>query len=470
LLPHDESALSKGIKRQDPAWDDWLSERNRLFLDEGRIAFDLFGPNAVALLEASEHLRWLAAARFPMLIVDEAQDTNADAWRCVELLASRCQVICLADLEQQIFDYLPGVGPERVAKIREVLQPFEIDLESENHRSPDGEILQFANDIVAGKSRGAPYRGVSRIAFNPKTMQQGTLLRRAVGTAYRVVRNETGAWPRSIAILAGTNAAAMRISQALSSAAKPIEHKLHFEHTETLLNARVVAFLLEPRIKGGRTEAVATALDLLAAAKRGVGSAEADKWSGWAVQLRDGKSPRAALVKAVADVVEQIESVPLAGRPAEDWTRVKAALRATGQSGLGVAVDSLNFLAAFRRGNRIAAGLAAEWARSGAYTGARDILETALAQEQLLDADEPRGVQVMTIHKSKSKQFDCVIIPREGRPGGGTMVSTFVWWQDVAPYPRSRRILRVAITRARKHTMILDPYWPKCPILDGHVL
>jgi DNA helicase-2/ATP-dependent DNA helicase PcrA len=42
----------------------------------------------------------------------------------------------MADLEQQIFDYLPGVGPERVIAIREALQPHEIDLGTRTTAAP----------------------------------------------------------------------------------------------------------------------------------------------------------------------------------------------------------------------------------------------------------------------------------------------------------------------------------------------
>jgi DNA helicase-2/ATP-dependent DNA helicase PcrA len=109
--------------------------------------------------------------------------------------------------------------------------------------------------------------------------------------------------------------------------------------------------------------------------------------------------------------------------------------------------------------------------RDGQYTDARAVLDTALAQDQVLGGvDDPPGVQVMTVHKSKGKQFDGVIVVREGRHDGAQMVSSFVWWDDDAPYHRSRRILRVAITRAKSHTLMLGPIFPGCPILDKHIL
>jgi DNA helicase-2/ATP-dependent DNA helicase PcrA len=76
----------------------------------------------------------------------------------------------------------------------------------------------------------------------------------------------------------------------------------------------------------------------------------------------------------------------------------------------------------------------------------------------------------MTIHKSKGKQFDGVIVVREGRHDGEKMVSSFVWWGDTKPYHRSRKVLRVAITRAKIHTLILEPLFPTCPIIGSHQL
>jgi DNA helicase-2/ATP-dependent DNA helicase PcrA len=76
----------------------------------------------------------------------------------------------------------------------------------------------------------------------------------------------------------------------------------------------------------------------------------------------------------------------------------------------------------------------------------------------------------MNIHKAKGKQFDGVIVLRESRHDGQKLVSNMVWWDDPAPHPRSRRILRVAVTRAKVHTLVVEPAWPDCPILSPHTL
>ena len=84
---------------------------------------------------------------------------------------------------------------------------------------------------------------------------------------------------------------------------------------------------------------------------------------------------------------------------------------------------SLDYLVAFNRGRRIGMGLGTIWERDGHYTAAREALDIALAQDQILGGvDDPPGVQVMTIHKSKGKQFDGVIVIREGRHNGQRQV------------------------------------------------
>lgn len=479
LLPQDEKALSGGIDDEDVEWDQWLIERERLFREEGRIAFDLFAPNATRLLASSSHLLSSLARRHPIIIVDEAQDTGQFAWQCVEMLAPHTQIVCLADLEQQIFDYLPGVGPERIAAIRAALHPLEIDLGTQNHRSPDSEILIFANDILAGHARGAPYNGISSISYRPEnpTPNWNHVLRRAIAQLLSKIRTESDKRPQTLAILVSNNRSALRMSNALNAiepnVGKAVCHKLLFDEAEALLSARFAAFLLEPKNLSQLELDVAASMELIAAARRATGQAKAavSKLLEQAGKIRGGKTLNINLVKVLRGLIAGLHADGFTGDPATDWLTVKYALRATGQNELLRMASQLDFLVAFRRGHRISAGLANEWLRNGAYTNARLALDQALAQEQILDGIEaPAGLQVMNFHKAKGKQFDGVVIVREARRTAAGVQSSFVWRGDEAPYPKSRKVLRVGITRARIHTLIVNPMWPACPILHGHKL
>lgn len=476
LLPQDEQAKygtikAKDRKEENPEWQAWLSERERLFREDGLIAFDLFSPNAAQLIERSAHVRRLITQRHPLIIVDEAQGTNEHAWRCIELLAATTQVICLADLEQQIFDYLPGIGPERIVAIKQSLSPLEIDLGTQNHRSGATEIATFGRDILLGKVRGSPYVGVSSFQYNAKLRTQNAVMRMSLGMLQRAIRKETGKFGKSVAILTHSGASAAKISAALNAEPKPVRHKLSFDEAEAMLTARFAAFLLEPKRDLERMEDLATALELLATAKRANGLAAAKQWQKWALKAKAGEVSRARFVQCVVAVMDELGRQGFTGDPARDWTRVKTALRAAGDEHLTQAAKNLDYLVAFNRGKRISGGLGAVWTRDGEYTGARQVLDLALAQDQILGGiDDPPGVQVMTIHKSKGKQFDGVIVVREGRHDGEQMVSSFVWWGDEPPYYRSRKILHVAITRAKAHTLMLGPIWPVCLIIGPHKL
>src|SRR5690606_1811551 len=129
LLPQDEKALSGGVnapnkgEKATAKWLEWQVERDRLFAEEGQICFDLFAPKSRELLGRCQMLRELVANTHPVVIVDEAQETGDAAWSCIEELAGLCQIICLGDLDQQIFDHLEGVCPERIEHINDVLDP-----------------------------------------------------------------------------------------------------------------------------------------------------------------------------------------------------------------------------------------------------------------------------------------------------------------------------------------------------------
>jgi DNA helicase-2/ATP-dependent DNA helicase PcrA len=479
MLPHDEKAANGGIDDRDDDWAEWLAERERLFHQQGRVVFDLFAPYAAEIFGRCDHVLRQVAEAYPLVIVDEAQDTGAGAWRCVQLLAAHTQVLCLADLEQQIYDWLPGVGPERIAEIRSVLDPFEVDLGSDNGRSPDTEILAFANDVLMQRPRGTPYRGVQLITYEPRTVNWNVLLRRSLKAIFEQAEEAGRSRPETIAVLTDSTRNALRVSNALHAlgddGGKSVPHKLHFDEAEALLVARLAAFLLEPKDATREREDIATCIELLASAKRatGKGRTEVAKLLQRAGEVRAGTAREVNLIKAIRNLLTSIRSSTLSGDPAADWLFVKRQLRMPDQAELSRAAQQLDFMVAFRRGHRISAALAEVWLQDGAYTNARAALDMALVQEQILESAEvPLGIHVMNWHKAKAKQFDAVILVREvrfGADGRGAM-SSFVWRDDQPPFEKSRRLVRVAATRARQHLLLLSPNWPVCPLLRGHSL
>jgi DNA helicase II / ATP-dependent DNA helicase PcrA len=471
LMPQDEKVRNGGIKDDDDEWDAWLASREQIFHAEGLIAFDLFAPKAAELLSRGAWIPKLIQQLFPLIIVDEAQDTGPDAWRCIELLAAGSQIICLADLEQQIFDHLPGIGPERLDAIKAALKPTEVDLGSQNLRSPGSQIAEFGQDIIAGRVRPGGYKGVSNMPFSPKADLHATL-RTALSCLQKQVHAEKQAWAETIAILVPNAKEATAVSAALNSGAKPIQHKLMFDEDEARLAARFAAYLLEPRETTPLIKQLEEALSLLHELRRAGGAkGDAARLLKWSVGCKTGKISSAGLVKEVQKLLATLTTSGFVGDPARDWSSVKASLRASGEPLLQTVAGHLDYLVAFNRGKRIGAGLSGVWEQTSSYAGARVILDNALAQDLILNGvDDPDGIQVMTIHKAKGKQFDGVIVLRRQRHDGKQVMSNFIWRDDAAPYRKSRKILMVAVTRARVHTMLVQQVWPECPLTRGYTL
>ena len=331
LLPHDERSLSSGAKQHTKEWAVWEQEREKLFLSTGRTAFDLFAPKTLQLLTRCASIKRLVVQQHPIVIVDEAQDTGEGQWQIIRSLKDDVQIICLGDLDQQIFDHLPGVGPERVEAIRKQLKPLEIDLGHQNNRSPGTEISLFANHILAGTPRGETYDGVSRLAYAPKA-DMNLMLRRALAIILRNVRKRTGQRPDSVAILAPYGKDAALISAALSAESKPVAHKVVFDEAKALLASRFAAFLLEPKHVAAHDAELGTSLEYLAAVERAAGTkggrACSDNYRKWGADLAQVKKlGKNTLTPSLTKLLTDLSSATLTGDPRTDWLFIKSKIR-----------------------------------------------------------------------------------------------------------------------------------------------
>lgn len=473
LLPHDEAALRHP---HEAAGHDWVDERERLFAKEGLVAFDLFSTKALALLRSSTRLQALYSRRHPLIVVDEAQDTADDQWQCVRLLATGSQLLCLADLEQQIYDFRPGVSSERVTHIMEALHPLRVDLQGQNHRSPDSEIVAFANDVLLGTPRGAPYQGVSRHSFRAEAARRDAAIRSAVGIA--IQNAKAAAAPNdieSLALLATWGRGVNVISRALTGNGadiKTIPHRVMIDEASVLLSSRMIAFLLEPRPdESVALGDLATALDLAASVFRARGGngnlTQAQRLAASAVQSRLGTRPRGNGIAAkLLDALAALRVHAFSGDPKCDWLDARQILRSAGANPLESIAKDAEQLVAFQRGRRITNALVDLWQVQGTYRGARGALDAALAEDQLLSgANDLHGIHVMTVHKAKGKEFDAVIVFDD--PNSSPLIFAA---NDLAPFPRSRRLLRVGITRARHHVLILTDMYRPSELLANHRL
>lgn len=469
LMPHDEAAMRHEFENNG---GDWNVERERLFREVGRVVFDLFAPKAHELLSRSARLRELFSSCYPLIVVDEAQDTAEDQWQCVRLLSAGTQIMCLADLDQQIYDFRPGVSSDRVMHIMAALQPLRVDLAGENHRSPDSEIIAFANNVLLNTPRRATYRGVSRLDYRPKANLRDKAIRQAVGIAYRNAKANAQHDIESLAVLATWGRGVNVISRALTGdGTNLIRHRVMIDEASVLLSSRMVAFMLEPRRPAVEELLdLADGLDLAATVFRArsgnTNLATAQRLATSALQARAGTHPRAnGVASKLLDALRALRTREFTGDPKRDWLNARSVLRNAGAKPLQDIAEDAEQLAAFQRGRRISAALTELWQTQGAYRNARGALDTAIAEDQLLSGgNDLRGIHVMTIHKSKGKEFDVVII------FDNSQSSPLLSPRELAPHPRSRKLVRVGITRARHHVLMLCDMFTPTALLQDHRL
>jgi superfamily I DNA/RNA helicase len=108
------------------------------------------------------------------------------------------------------------------------------------------------------------------------------------------------------------------------------------------------------------------------------------------------------------------------------------------------------------------------FAELGNYTGATAVGHNHLVRERMYDHNASRRpLSLMTLHKCKVKEFDAVVLGEAAQSPGRFLNSDEARLQD---WPKSRRLLHVAITRARQRAILLTPAYDISPLLRPFIL
>ena len=414
-------------------------------------------------------VRRLLGSKYPLIIVDEFQDTDDDQWRIVAALSLVSTIFCLADPDQSIFQYDPRVDPLRLKKAQAFLKPKVVDLAGDNHRSPNGGILAFADAVMKNTSLPSPCSEVTQHSYPPRGFEP--TVHAAVIWMFSQLAKAKVERP-TIAVLTRSNPLVSDISALLSQEhiyknqiLKPVAHEVVWDPELSAAAAVVLASVLEwPRKEVGEAQAqtlrLVSAYYRLKAATDGTQSAKdlARQFGEAAVAVSTGGKLKTKKAKEVVAAVEV--GVSLVGDPVADW---RAASRVLGQTPALVEIQRQVWLVRlFRATDALGQGLAESWVATGGYAGATALVKKVLDQERLISAElEPHGLLVMNIHKSKGKEFDGVILVE-----GAFKSFFFDDRNEKAPFPQSRRLLRVAITRARTRVAIVRPM-SSAPLCDS---
>lgn len=447
---------------------DWGAESKRLMDDEGIVCFDLFASATAELLEGSAHLRGWMGRLFPLIILDEFQDSDDEQWRFVKQLSGVTQTLFLADTEQRIFEgsFRPGVRADRLDILKSEIELREVDLRDDNYRSAGSDIMAFADCVLSGRGPLPKSDDVKGLFYDYKSQLPSTI-HFAVAAALGTLRKRGIADP-TVAVLARSNDLVAEISDILESPhsynnrnLKPIPHDVVWDQELSASAGVAVAAALEFVSLGDqKTRAAMHAKieEYFFVKKdfceryggRGADTAgkKANRFGKSKAKVARGKDLGRGSPKSLEDGLAAIPA--LSGDPVSDWKAARAAYRQ--HADLRAIFQDARMVRLFRKSDTLASALADRWMQRGTYEGAARMVRSALDQEKLIGLErDPKGVSLMTIHKSKGKEFDGVVLVE------GLYSSPFFLDHEGPDFAPSRRLLRVGITRARHFVRIVRP-------------
>lgn len=458
------------------------TERTRLAEREGSVCFGVFAHYVGKLLHASKKVRTLVTTAFPVIALDEFQDTSPDQWRVVKALGQESTLIALADPEQRIFEFA-GAEAKRLQQFKDTFHPTVFDLKSDNHRSAGTDIAKFGNDILRGKFSQEEYIGIKFCPFEPNTNQAlASLTGQTLQARGRRLKAGKKNW--TVAVLVPTRRMTRQVSEAFRApmASMPaIPHTAAVDMDGPILAAEVIAYLLQqvPGIDG-----LEACIDSICAFYRGKNGDTPVKGN-----LSDADAIRKAFDKcieretaglpplaksifhAIREAVDATRVLNLTGDPDSDWIAIRTALEESPCPRMKEVASEARNIHLLDRGTVLRQVLSQDWRNNASYRNALTITKQAFVQEHFATANRPeRGVIVMNMHKAKGKQFDEVII-FEGWPRyvGRKLVSNTdrivrnnVVTSDMV---QARQNFRVSVTRAKIQTTILTPKGDPCVLL-----
>lgn len=463
LPPPEGAALLAHIAREKLD-----TEKLRLFYEEGKLHFDLFARLVAELFVRSKRLTNIYTSAYPVLIVDEFQDTNADEWAMVRALGGQgCRVIALADPDQRIYEFR-GADPNRLNEFAERFDPLPVHFEGENYRSGGTDIATYGADLLTGRNKSTQYQNVGVVEYG-FYKGKGAHFQAKVQLINAIKRLRKGpAW--SVALLVPSKSLMLQVSDYLAAEADgmpPIRHDVAMDAESPALAAAVIANILE----GGAPELLAArVLSSLNTHIRGRGGnkapaqGELELADAIGLYLGSGKirgKKREGLVGECKQLAVQRSELSLSGNPEADWLAVRGLLGNCVADHLSRVAADAKYLRLLHKGSSLRVALSELWRAQGHYSGAVEAVRNALVQEHFTAAlKEWKGVHLMTIHKAKGKEFDEVIV-YEGRYAGRIVPAD----ADAGRQGQARLALRVAVTRAMKRATIVTPAGARCMFL-----
>jgi len=465
ILPHDAAALLSNVSDKEIT-----STMNSHFASTGQLHFDLFASKTVELLSKCDCILRILCDVYPIIIFDEFQDTDKNEWELVKLLGKYSTIIALADPEQRIYDFR-GASPERISEYTVRFKPDTFDFGTENNRSNGTDIVQFGNDLLTRANKGKKYNDVLIYLYKYRKNSFHLIIKEIILNYYYKMKKQNP--ELTLAVLTPTNQLMLDVSECLYSEQKlvsggrmpSIDHEVFVDSAGPSLAAEFIAFLLDC----GSRKAVSIN-DFVKMLNRYIlGHKPKNKISqkdfGVVKALSNyldsnkisGKT-RISLLSECINIVNAANEYEYCGSIYDDWKYVVNLFGRNSNEYFSSIFHDSKYIKLLKKGSVFYSTLDETWRANSNYTGAGNIITDALTQEHFSMSNQvTKGISVMTIHKSKGKEFDIVIV-YEGLYSGKIL-------SPHADINRAIINLRVAVTRARNKTIILTPEVNPCTLL-----
>lgn len=419
---------------------------------QGEVVFSDFDKHVLRLLRASRSLTAAYRQRFPIVVIDELQDTSDADWELVQILAESALLRCYGDPNQAV-----GITTLETAQARmSAAIDFGCvvnDMSGGSHRDRSlgcvvtalAETVRDGRDIaVAGQAaKAAKALWVRRYAF-PNTLAL---------EVKHVIRGTRGRHPDwQIGVLTLTKANVDSLSRGL------------------LTPTKAAPFVESHRVAGRQDVCLATDPFLLAAWSRSCGQAVPDadlirlcgvavasvlnqtSFEGVAKQLVVS-AQTATMHKGTARAVLGPLAASADHPNPDTFDRVADAVRAIGSTRFeAFALPRIEVLR--RRAERLLAQR--DCSMDELVVDGR---EASAEEAAIRKTARPARVQLMTIDSCKGREFDLVVLVNHPH-------EPFLRPADAPGYSAARAKLYTAITRARSAVAVVLPKGQPCELLE----
>ncbi len=493
LLPADVAGVLSELRTTtDQSRNDGLLELTdeeksvleTVAFESGKISFDLFAPLLADLLTNFPTIGDLVANRYPLIILDEFQDTSEEQWEIVKQLGSKSRCLALADPDQRIFDFI-ATDPERPNQFIKHFEAEEIDLGGFSHRNLHTDITLFGDDVLKGAFSQIAYEGVCLVGYHRvEARAHANLFSEVMQARKRAIAASGEAW--SVAVLVPTKPLTKKISDLFTHGLgrlPAIPHTAVIERDAAILSANCIGNLLEKRSTAENFERFVLQVASFYRGRSGSSPAKGHlkTANSFAAGLQkrqklraEGKDlPGHSKVRKMEKVYDEVLALMFTGDPQQDWVKVRNVLEKGCCVQLRDIAEEARNLRFLDRGKQLRLVLSEAWDGTAAYPTALDLTKEAFVQEHFATAGQPEsGVVIMNLHKAKGKQFDETILfedmPIITRDKGivrnsGRFVRANEADDKLAQY---RKNFRMAVTRSKYRTIILTPNQDKCILVS----